>query len=98
MLDRIDELGFALVVGGRQVVLGKLLRRHGESDQDAQVDQVMTEGPTTVRANEDPAGLLERMRTADTDSVIVTTKEGRLIGVAVADDLDDAVGDHSHHH
>ncbi|MBW3662735.1 MAG: CBS domain-containing protein [Actinobacteria bacterium] len=98
VLDRIGDLGFALVLGDERVVLGKLLRRHAESDPDAAVKDVLVEGPTTVRASEDPVGLLERMRRAETGSVIVTTKEGRLIGVAVTADLADAVDGHGHDH
>lgn len=103
VLDRIGDLGFAVVVGERRVVLGKLLRRNSESHPDSPVEDVLTEGPTTVRASQDPTALLGRMRSAKTRSVLVTSIEGRLVGVAVADDLADEVDethahDHGHHH
>lgn len=90
-LAEMDELDFALVLGDREVVLGKVLRRHAEAEPEAPAAEVLIEGPSTVRASEDPSTLLDRMRTADTGSVIVTTVEGRLVGVAVAGDLAAAV-------
>lgn len=98
VLGGIGELGFALAVGDHDVVLGRLRRRHAEQQPDARVDEVMSEGPTTVRADEDPSQLLERMQAAETRSVVVTTAEGRLVGVAIADDLEAATAQHAHHH
>lgn len=97
-----DEDPFAVVVGERRTVLGKLLRRRAEESPDTTVEDVLVEGPTTVRASEEPARLGQRMEQAGTHSVLVTSKEGRLIGVLVTDDLvealDRAAAEHEGHH
>jgi predicted transcriptional regulator len=46
----------------------------------ASVSEVMEPGPATVRANEDLAGALERMRRRRVATLLVTTPEGRLLG------------------
>lgn len=76
-----EAFPFALVVNDRRVVLGKVLRRHAEEHPDAPAGELMIEGPTTVRGSEDLDELTGRMEDADTSSVIVTSKEGRLLGV-----------------
>jgi CBS domain-containing protein len=46
----------------------------------ASVSAVMDPGPATVRANEDLAGALQRMRKRRVATLLVTTPEGRLLG------------------
>lgn len=90
--DRVGDLtfedapGFVLAVNDRRVVLGKVLPRHADRDPDTAVREAMIEGPTSVRGSEDLEGLTARMEDADTSSVIVTTKEGQLIGVLGIED------------
>lgn len=80
-LDLDHPVGYVLVVNDRDVVLGKILPRHAEASPDAPARDVMIEGPTTVRGSEDLDALTDRMEDADTSSVIVTSKEGQLVGV-----------------
>jgi CBS domain-containing protein len=47
---------------------------------DEPVERVMEPGPSTVRPKEPAEGLLERMRKKKVPAVIVTTKNGRLLG------------------
>ncbi len=48
---------------------------------DAPVEEAMRSGPTTIRANEPLEPLLERMKTAGADGILVTDPEGRLLGL-----------------
>ena len=43
---------------------------------------VMEPGPTTIRPDEPLARLVPRMRDKRVDRIIVTTPDGRLVGVA----------------
>lgn len=93
---------FVLVVNDLGIVLGKILDRSLEVATEDPVEQVMIEGPTTVRAGESLAALAERMEKARTASVIVTSNQGELIGVLFTDDAveaaERAAAEHEHHH
>lgn len=80
--ELVGDEPFVLAVDDREVVLGKVLARSIDAarDDEAARDHLI-EGPTTVRADEHIHDLQERMERADTRSVIVTTPEGRLLGV-----------------
>ncbi len=82
---------FVLVLNRERVVLGKVVPRHRDESPDATAADVMIEGPTTVRADEQADALLERMRAARTSSVVVTAKEGTLVGVFLAADAEQAM-------
>lgn len=63
-------------------MLGRLDRDAAAGSEDAQtVEQVMREGPTTVRPSEEVAALVERMRHANVEGVLVTRSDGRLLGL-----------------
>jgi CBS domain-containing protein len=47
----------------------------------------MEPGPSTVRADMDPAELRERLEKRDLHSAVVTTPDGVLIGVVLRKDL-----------
>jgi hypothetical protein len=82
--------GFALVVAGGGVVLGRLRRAALESDPGVRAEDVMEPGPSTVRADTAPDKLAERLRAADLRTALVTTPDGVLIGVVRAIDLEGA--------
>lgn len=67
------------MVTGAGVVLGRV--PPGRYAPDAVAESVMEPGPATVRAHEPLDPLLERMATRNVDEVVVTTPEGRLLGV-----------------
>lgn len=81
--DSLGELPprrLVVVTGAEAVVLGRIgLDRSGDPRRRA--EDVMRPGPTTVRADEPLEPLLERMRRADVAEMIVTSPEGRLLGV-----------------
>lgn len=67
-----------LVINEERVVLGRVpTGRH----HVARVEDVMQPGPTTVRAYEPLHALLARMAQRHVHEIVVTTSEGRLIGV-----------------
>ena len=68
-----------IVVNDERIVLGRI--RPGAHPPDATAEDVMTPGPTTVRAHEPLDPLLDRMRDKNVSTMIVTTPEGRLLGL-----------------
>jgi len=73
---------YCVVLNDHDIVLGRMRKQNLQGPRDARVEQVMEPGPTTVRASEPAAGLLERMRNKKVPAVIVTTNKGRLMGTA----------------
>lgn len=53
----------------------------GEADYDTTVDPVTGEGPATFRPSEELGPLVERVRHAELDAVVVTRSDGRLLGI-----------------
>ena len=88
--ERIDRspYGFALVTSRGGVVLGRLRRSRLGDDPDARAEDVMEPGPSTVRADAAAAPLGRRLAERDLRTAIVTTPQGRLIGVARREDLE----------
>jgi Mg/Co/Ni transporter MgtE len=92
--ERLDEVQgriaatgweMCVVVNDERVVLGRLGRKALGSNIDATVEDVMANGPSTVR----PDALLEetaaRLRSQGLATALVTTSNGRLVGVARLD-------------
>jgi CBS domain-containing protein len=77
-----------IVVNEQRVVLGRLSRKAIASDSEESVAQSMTPGPSTVRPSIGADALLERMRTRNATSFLVTTPDGRLVGLALRSDLE----------
>ncbi len=72
---------FCVVVTDDNLVLGRLYPHRQAQPDAATVEQAMRPGPTTVRANEPVEPLMERMRAAGIDAILVTDPEGRLLGL-----------------
>jgi CBS domain-containing protein len=70
--------GFCVVVSDDTLVLGML---YVDEARPGTVADAMRPGPTTVRASEPVEPLVERMRKAGVDGILVTDPEGRLIGL-----------------
>ncbi len=87
--ERIDRspYGFALVTSPRGIVLGRLRRSALDRDPDAAAEEAMEPGPSTVRPDLDARTLADRLANRNLRAAIVTTPEGRLIGVARREDL-----------
>jgi CBS domain-containing protein len=48
----------------------------------------MEPGPTAIRPDDPLEGLVERMRKAGVRSILVTTPEGRLVGIVYREDAE----------
>jgi rhodanese-related sulfurtransferase len=70
-----------VVTNDHQIVLGRVHPRRIDAADATPVEEVMEPGPTTVRAHEPLAPLLDRMARRGVDEVIVTTPQGELLGV-----------------
>ena len=77
--------GFAFVLAGDRRLLGRLRK---DGDPDAAAQDVMEPGPSTVRADSKLEKLAARMRQHNLHAMVVTTPEGRLLGVVRRDDAE----------
>jgi CBS domain-containing protein len=80
--ERARQAGWetCIVVNADRIVVGRL-RRDALAGGEATVEQVMEEGPTTIRASEELAGLVQRMRNRNVPAIVVTDPDGRFLGV-----------------
>jgi CBS domain-containing protein len=70
-----------IVLNQHRVVLGRLGRKALAADTDQTVEEAMTPGPSTVRPSIGTDPLLERMHARNLTSILVTTPDGRLVGL-----------------
>jgi CBS domain-containing protein len=89
VMPRVEEspYGFALAVAADGVLLGRLRRSRCEGKYDSRVEDVMEEGPSTVRPDKSAPELEERLVERDLTTAVVTTPEGRLLGVVRRSEL-----------
>jgi CBS domain-containing protein len=82
---RVRESGWdtCIVVNDHRVVLGRLGRKAIGSDDDRSVEEALTEGPSTVRPSIGLDALLERMQSNNLGSWLVTTPDGKLVGLVL---------------
>jgi hypothetical protein len=81
--------GFALVATGRRTLLGRLRMRAMEAaDPGATAQAIMEPGPSTVPPDVEAGVLATRLAKRNLGSAIVTTPEGRLVGVVQRDALE----------
>jgi rhodanese-related sulfurtransferase len=93
--DRIDQVraqvedspyGFALVLDGDGVLLGRL--RHAALESDAEMaEDAMEAGPSTVRADTSVEKLRDRLEGGGLNFSIVTDPNGVLMGIVCRADL-----------
>ncbi|HVC34362.1 MAG TPA: CBS domain-containing protein [Chloroflexota bacterium] len=70
-----------LVVTEDNVVLGRLRGKALQANPAVSVDEVMEEGPTTIRPDTLLDDIVPRMRQKHVENIVVTTPDGRLVGV-----------------
>lgn len=84
-----DEREICVVVNEAGIVLGVLRKKALAADASATAEQVMHEGPSTFRANLTLEEMLKFMRDHDLKGhSIITTPEGRLLGIIGRNDLE----------
>jgi len=96
--DVSDQVGTAredvcVVTNEEGIVLGRLRRRALASDRGKTVQEVMEAGPTTTRADAWLEGLVPRLHNAEVGSMLITTPEGRLLGVVYREDAERYLSD-----
>ena len=77
-----------IVVNDQRVVLGRLGRRAVGSDSNESVEEAMSPGPSTIRPSIGTDALLERMHARKLTSYVVTTPDGRLVGLIRRNELE----------
>jgi Mg/Co/Ni transporter MgtE len=77
-----------IVVNDQRIVLGRLGRKAVASDNDESLEHAMSPGPSTVRPSIGTDALLERMRSRNLTSYLVTTPHGQLVGLVRRDELE----------
>jgi Mg/Co/Ni transporter MgtE len=89
VVPRVEKspYGFALAVSATGVLLGRLRRSRCKGKDEARVDEVMEAGPSTVRPDMDAPTLAERLSERKLTTAVVTTPEGRLLGVVIRAEL-----------
>ena len=100
---RLGDVGGRRQVGGKDmcvivsdenVILGRLRGAAFDHDPETPVEEIMEEGPTTIRPDTMLQDIVERMRQRKVDSILVATESGELIGIMYRDDADWALGEH----
>ena len=88
---RVRESGWdtCIVVNDDRVILGRLGRKAIGSDDRGSVEEAMTEGPSTVRPSIGLDALLERMRSKNVGSWLVTTPDGKLVGLVLRSEAEE---------
>ena len=92
--QRVQGTGWesCVVVNAERVVLGRVRGTAWDAPDEALVEDVMEAGPTTVRPSEPLAAITERMQEHGSHGVLVTTSDGRLVGVLNRTDAERALG------
>jgi CBS domain-containing protein len=77
-----------VVLNGEGIVLGRLPKKAFDHPGDTLVEQIMEPGPTTFRPGTPLGELTERMKKAQVDNVLITTAEGKFLGVLYLEDAE----------
>jgi predicted transcriptional regulator len=81
-----------VVVSKEQVVPGLLREKELASDPEAPVEEVMRNGPATFRPNEPVGKMAKSMQDRGATAVLVTTSDGRLVGLLYREDAEHLAG------
>ena len=79
--------GFGLVLSESRVLLGRLRKSALDGNPAAIAGEVMEAGPSTIRPDADPEALAVRLTERELRTAIVTTPDGKLVGVVRRGDL-----------
>jgi CBS domain-containing protein len=92
--ERVRKAGWdrCVVVNEERVVLGLLRENELASNPEASVEEVMRNGPATFRPNEPVEKMLKGMQARGASAVLVTTSDGRLVGLLYRKDAEHLAG------
>jgi Mg/Co/Ni transporter MgtE len=77
-----SRYGFCLVVTDERILLGRVGKSAlRDAEPDARAEDFMEPSPSTVRPNTPAKQLTERLAKRELRTAVVTTPEGRLLGV-----------------
>ena len=77
-----------VVVTDGGILLGRVRGEALDGDPEAKVEEVMESDPTTVRTNTTLDSIVERLRSRNVDSILVTTADGKLVGTLCLSDAE----------
>ncbi len=81
------------VVNSEGIVLGRVRARELPDDDSLPVVSFMRPGPPTVRPREELRPLVERMHRAGVGTILVTSTQGKLLGVVHRTDAEQVLRD-----
>jgi predicted transcriptional regulator len=92
--DRTRRAGWdqCVVVNEERVVLGLLREKELDAEPEATVEEAMRNGPATFRPNELVGKMAKRMQDRGARTVLVTTSDGRLVGLLYREDAEHLAG------
>jgi predicted transcriptional regulator len=92
--QRVRKAGWnrCVVVNNERVVLGLVREKELASDAKATAEEVMRNGPATFRPNEPVGKMAKRMQDRGSRTVLVTTSDGRLVGLVYREDAEHLAG------
>jgi rhodanese-related sulfurtransferase len=70
-----------VVVNDKNIVLGVIRGESWDANPQARIVDVMQPGPHTLRPDLDPKDAEKALRNVDSDTAIVTTSDGELLGI-----------------
>ena len=87
--ERVRATGWdtCIVINQQRIVLGRLGRSALAGDDPQTVEQAMSAGPSTIRPDTPLIATIERLRDQNLTSTLVTTLEGELVGLLLAENL-----------
>lgn len=83
----LEQNSVCVVVNDERIVLGVVAAEGLEADDDQPVVAVMQEGPSTYRPHVTATEMADRLAENCQPEVLVTTLDGRLVGMASAEDI-----------
>ena len=92
--ERVWKAGWdrCVVINRERIVLGLLREKELSSDPKSPVEEVMRYGPATFRPNEPVGKMLKGMQARGASAVLVTTSDGRLVGLLYREDVEQLAG------
>jgi CBS domain-containing protein len=78
---------WCVVLDAAGVVLGRLRRRQVDEQPEARAADAMEEGPSTYRPSLPAGEMVEAMKQGKFDHAIVTSSDGRFLGLVTRQDL-----------
>jgi len=81
-----------VVVNAERIVFGRVFKAELDGDPKARVSEVMRPGTSTFRPNVSATEMLRYMDRRHHDTSLVTTPDGRLVGLVRREDVERSLG------